>query len=135
MSNISLANGRLRGQAIAEFLVVAAVLGWWLTARSYPPQVFPSPYDVGASLLANALSLDFWLNAGISATRIVLAVAFATLLGTAIGILPRYVVWMRGVVDDVLIPFLSSFPGIAWAILGTVWFGLTPTAILIIQTL
>ncbi|MGO4842282.1 hypothetical protein AB4144_59450, partial [Rhizobiaceae sp. 2RAB30] len=78
---------------------------------------------------------EFWSNAAITASRILAAVVLATLIGTAIGLLPRYVPWAGGIVDDVLVPFFSSFPGIAWAILGTVWFGVTSQAVLIVQIL
>ncbi len=37
--------------------------------------------------------------------------------------------------NDVLVPFFTSFPAIIWAILGTVWFGLTSVAILLVQIL
>ena len=34
-----------------------------------------------------------------------------------------------------LVPFFNSFPAIIWAILGTIWFGLTSSAIMLVQTL
>jgi ABC-type nitrate/sulfonate/bicarbonate transport system permease component len=119
----------------AEIVVICAIAGWWLTSRTLPEAVFPSPFFVAQELFSLLISAQFWLDAGISASRIVAAVVLATLAGTVIGLLPRYVPVSRGIVEDVLVPFFGSFPGLAWAILGTVWFGITPTAILIIQML
>ena len=123
------------GRVLAEALVVTAIFGWWLTARTLPAGMFPSPVSVGLSFEQMALDPAFWQNAGATALRVILAVAIATPVGTAIGLLPRYLPALGGVVDDVLIPFFGAFPSIVWAILGTVWFGVTPTAVVMVQTL
>lgn len=120
---------------VSDLLVVAVVLAWWLTSRALPEGVFPGLGAVGSAVLDLAVSADFWSNAGITGLRIFAAVVLATFIGTAIGLLPRYVPWFGGIVDDVLVPFFSAFPGIAWAILGTVWFGVTSQAVLIVQIL
>lgn len=126
---------RVRAHAFAETLVLVALVGWWLTSRSLPPTVFPTPLEVATALGRMLLEEEFWSNAAATGLRVVGAVTLATMLGTIIGLLPRYLRWTSGIVDDVLVPFFSSFPTIALAILGTVWFGVTPKAILFIQTL
>ncbi len=120
---------------IADLLVVAALAAWWLSSQLLPEGIVPGLGDLAVTTFQLLTSADFWRNAGISASRIFGAVIIATLLGTAIGIMPRYLPWTSRIVDDALVPFFSSFPGIAWAILGTVWFGVTSTAVLIIQVL
>lgn len=120
---------------VSDLLVVAVLAAWWLTARALPAGVFPGLGAVGRAVLDLAVSAEFWSNAAITASRILAAVVLATIIGTAIGLLPRYAPWLGGIVDDVLVPFFSSFPGIAWAILGTVWFGVTSQAVLIVQIL
>lgn len=124
-----------RSRFVADLLVVVVVLAWWLTSLTLPASVFPSLGALASTTVSLAGSLDFWVNAGITALRIVLAVVAATFIGSAVGMLPRYVPWTGGIVDDVLVPFFSSFPGIAWAILGTVWFGVTSQAVLLVQIL
>jgi sulfonate transport system permease protein len=49
--------------------------------------------------------------------------------------MPRYFPVTGGIDDNVLVPFFTSFPGLAWAILGTVWFGVTSQAVIIVQLL
>ena len=120
---------------VAELFVVAAVLVWWLTSKQLPPTVFPSPYNIFWEMVRLSTDGEFWKNAAATASRVLCAVALSTVLGTALGLLPRYFKWTGGIVDDVLVPFFNSFPAIIWAILGTVWFGLTSTAIIIVQML
>lgn len=119
----------------ANLLVVAAIAIWWATAGALPDGVLPGLGEVGSSFLRLAASGEFWMNALQTAMRVFAAVIVATLLGGAIGVLPRYLPWAGGIVDDVLVPFFTSFPGIAWAILGTIWFGVTPQAVFIVQVL
>ncbi|SMF62464.1 sulfonate transport system permease protein [Xaviernesmea oryzae] len=122
-------------QAVADLLVVGVIAVWWLTARAMPADVFPSVAKVGQAFLGLATTGEFWANAGTTALRIFGAVCIATFLGTLLGLLPRYIRWTGGIVDNILVPFFSSFPGIAWAILGTIWFGVTSQAVLFVQVL
>jgi NitT/TauT family transport system permease protein len=118
----------------AESLVLIGIFGWWLTSLKFPVTVFPSPANVFIELGHLAIDPEFWINAAITGSRVLAAVLAATFFGTVLGLLPRYVPWTRGIIDDVLIPFFNSFPAVAWAILGSVWFGITPKAILVVQT-
>jgi ABC-type nitrate/sulfonate/bicarbonate transport system permease component len=120
---------------IAELFVAAAILAWWLTAIQLPPNIFPSPLKVFWELVRLSTDAEFWGHALATGSRVIFAVILATLISTALGLLPRYVPWTGGIVDDVLVPFFNSFPAIIWAILGTIWFGLSSTAILLIQML
>ncbi len=129
------AGSRRLGRLLAELLVVIAIIGWWLTARTLPDGIFPSPAGVAVVLSQLLVDPNFWANAGATALRVSLAVAIATPIGTMLGVLPRYVPATGGVVEDVLIPFFGAFPSIVWAILGTVWFGVTSTAVVIVQML
>lgn len=124
-----------REKALADLLVGFAILAWWLTARGMPEDVFPGIGSVTRAFLSLGVSYDFWSNAGVTAIRIFGAVALATIAGSLIGIMPRYVPWTGSIVDSILVPFFSSFPGIAWAILGTIWFGVTSQAVLFVQAL
>ncbi len=124
----------LTGRLMAEGLVVAALFIWWLTAQQLPDTVFPSPVNVFVELGRLATDAEFWKGAAITGGRVLGAVIAAVVIGTLIGLLPRYVPWTQGIVDDVLIPLFNSFPAVAWAIIGSVWFGVTPLAIVLVQT-
>lgn len=135
MSDLVQSNtGRFTGQLYANGLVAVGLLAWWLTSLSFPT-TFPGLGAVLRAISELAMSTEFWSNVGITSLRIGGAVILATLIGSFIGLLPRYVPWAGGIVDDILVPFFSSFPGIAWAILGTVWFGINSGAVLIVQVL
>ncbi|BCH29344.1 sulfonate ABC transporter [Mesorhizobium sp. L-8-10] len=122
-------------QLVANLLIVAAVVGWWLTSQTLPTRIFPPLTAVLQTLGGFAASLDFWANAGITFARIVAAIVAATLVGGIIGIMPRYLPSTGSIVDNILVPFFSSFPGLAWAILGTVWFGVTTQAVILVTFL
>lgn len=126
---------RLSQRALTESAILLVIAAWWLTSAQLPEAVFPSPPRVAGELLRMAGDGEFWGNAAITALRVVASVLLATVLGTVIGIAPRYLPWARGIVDDVLIPFFNAFPSIAWAILGTVWFGVSPSSVFLVQTL
>ena len=112
----------LTQRLVAELFVAAAILAWWMTAIQLPPNVFPSPLKVFWELVRLSTDAEFWGHAAATGSRVVLAVIIATIVSSALGLLPRYVKWTGGIVDDVLVPFFNSFPAIIWAILGTVWF-------------
>ncbi|SDR42970.1 sulfonate transport system permease protein [Rhizobiales bacterium GAS113] len=133
--SVPFVGGYTQARFIADLLVVAVIAAWWLTSLTLPAGVFPGLGSIGRAVIGLAVSAEFWSNAGITASRILAAVLLATVIGSVIGMLPRYLPWTGGIVDDVLVPFFSSFPGIAWAILGTVWFGVTSKAVLIVQIL
>ena len=125
----------LTQRLVAELFVAAAILAWWVTAIQLPPNVFPSPLKVFWELVRLSTDAEFWGHAAATGSRVVLAVIIATIVSSALGLLPRYVKWTGGIVDDVLVPFFSAFPAIIWAILGTIWFGLGSSAILLVQIL
>ena len=122
-------------RAAADLLVIAGLAAWWLTARGLPEEIFPSPRNVLVTLVHYPSDPDFLFNALMSALRVWLAVAIAAVIGTAIALLPRYVAWTSTLINEVLITFFNSFPGIAWSILGSIWFGLTFQATLVVQIL
>ncbi|HWG03807.1 MAG TPA: ABC transporter permease subunit [Beijerinckiaceae bacterium] len=122
-------------RAAADLLVIAGLFAWWLTARALPEDIFPSPWNVLITLVHYPADPNFLFNAFMSAVRVWLAVALSAAIGTAIALLPRYVAWTSTLVNEIVITFLNSFPGIAWSILGSIWFGLTFQATLVVQIL
>lgn len=134
MSDRSLTNQLFgRSALVANGLILLVLVGWWLTSQTLPERIFPSITTVVMTLGQFAVDPEFWWNAGVTFARIVAAIAAATIVGGAIGIMPRYLPSTGGIVDNILVPFFSSFPGLAWAILGTVWFGVTTGAVIVVQ--
>ena len=114
------------------FLVVALL--WEITARLgvFPPKLFPSLIEVGQA---------FWrlTELGIlphhaldTILRLLFGFALAAIFGVAIGVLMGH--WRR--MEDVFLPLVSMLapiPGIAYAPLFLLWFGLgnTPAMLLV----
>lgn len=105
------------------FLVLA--LAWEITARLgiFPPKLFPSLVEVGAAFWR--LTLDGILphHAFDTIVRLIGGFALAAVVGVAIGIL----MGRSRRIEDICLPLVSimaPIPGIAWAPLFLLWFGL-----------
>jgi NitT/TauT family transport system permease protein len=105
------------------FIVVFAL--WEIVARMgiFPPRLFPSLVEVAtafAQLTANGILLHHALD---TIVRLLGGAAFAAVVGVAIGIL----MGRSRRVEDIVLPLVSMMapiPGIAWAPLFLLWFGL-----------
>jgi NitT/TauT family transport system permease protein len=114
---------RIAARTAFPFLVVA--LAWEITARLgvFPPKLFPSLVEVGAAfvrLTANGILPHHALD---TVLRLLLGFALAAVVGVTIGIL----MGRSRRVEDICLPLVSimaPIPGIAWAPLFLLWFGL-----------
>lgn len=129
------APARPADRIVAEAFVVAAIAGWWLTALAFPNEVLPSPPEVFRQLGSMLIDPAFLKNVAATAVRVFIAVIIATVIGTALALLPRYVDWTHDIVHAIAKPVLTSFPSVGWAILGTIWFGVSGFSVLWIQVL
>jgi NitT/TauT family transport system permease protein len=125
----------LATRAVADLLVVGAIVAWQVTANAFPEGIFPTPWKVLVTIIQFPTDPEFLANALASGTRVWMAVILSTLIGTTIALLPRYVWWTGVIINDMVIPFLAAFPGVAWGIIGTIWFGLTFQATAMVQVL
>ncbi len=114
---------RVAARTAFPFLVVA--IAWEITARSgiFPGKLFPSLVEVGAAfwrLTADGILLHHTLDTII---RLLGGFAGAAIVGVTIGIL----MGRSRRVEDICLPLVSMLapiPGIAWAPLFLLWFGL-----------
>lgn len=118
---------------IADGLVVAAVLGWWLLSLGVPDFVLPSPWAVARTLGALFLSPSLLADTATSTARVVVAVAAALLIGGALAFIPYRWSVMDAIVHHRITPFLNAFPSVGWAILAMIWFGTTGTAVILVE--
>ena len=114
------------------FLVVA--IAWEITARLgvFPPKLFPSLVDVGAAFWRLTISGILPHHALDTVLRLIGGFALAAVVGVAIGIL----MGRSRRAEDICLPLVSimaPIPGIAWAPLFLLWFGLggTPAMLLV----
>jgi NitT/TauT family transport system permease protein len=121
---------QLRGQTSSAIAVVASVLtilGIWQLAVVVGNRI-PSPADTVDSLAAEAAAGQLWENLAVSANRFALGLAFALVVGAALGVL----MGLSQVADMALSDLNAAalaIPAVIWALLTTMWFGfgwLTP---------
>lgn len=107
---------------LADALTLAAILAWWLGARSLPDFVLPGPVAVGERLLALFTDADFLVHTAASTARVIVSVLLALVIGGGLAVLQRAVPALDWVLRGGVQPFLNSFPSIGWAILAAIWF-------------
>ena len=124
---------RIAERAIADGLVVAAVLGWWLLSLRLPDFLMPSPWHVATTLAGLFLTPSLLADTAASAARVVASVALAAVLGGVLAVIPYRWPVADAIVRDRITPFLNSFPSVGWAILAMIWFGTTDAAVIFVE--
>jgi NitT/TauT family transport system permease protein len=114
---------RAAGEALLPFATVAVAWELFAALGPLPPKLFPSLVTVArtfAGLLASGVLLA---HAQSTIVRLALGFALAAVLGVAVGIAMGRYRWA----EDVLLPLVSigsPVPGLAYAPLFVLWFGL-----------
>ncbi|MGQ0663802.1 MAG: ABC transporter permease [Pseudomonadota bacterium] len=125
--------GRLGERSLAESLVAAALLGWWLLARDLPAFVLPDPWSVAKTLVR--LFFDGALVPHTAATtiRVIGSAVIAVAIGGALALLPFYLPILERVVHDRIKPVLNAIPSVGWAILAVIWFDISTFSVMFVQ--
>ena len=110
-------------QAAFPFLVVGAL--WEITAHLgiFPPRLFPALEDVAAALLRLTLAGILPRHAAETLLRLVAGFWLAAIVGVSLGI----AMGRSRLAEDVFLPLVSigaPIPGVAYAPLFLLWFGL-----------
>lgn len=122
--------GGLIGNA-SLLLVLAA---WQLVSQTTLSGILPGPITVGTSLFWLLQEKAFLLDLLASALRVAGSLAAAMLIGALLALLPYWVPCLNGTVHGAIKPFLNSFPAIAWALLASIWFGVSNFTVVFVQT-
>lgn len=114
---------RVAARTAFPFLVIGLI--WEAAARLglFPPKLFPSLETVGAALIRLTVSGILPHHALDTILRLLGGFAVAAVIGVAIGIL----MGRSRRMEDIFLPLVSimaPIPGIAWAPLFLLWFGL-----------
>jgi NitT/TauT family transport system permease protein/sulfonate transport system permease protein len=117
----------------ADGLVALALVGWWAMSRHLPPYLFPGVADVFRAIVQLLIRPEFAVNTFISIGRIFLSVALALMIGGVLALAPRYVPILHDFIHERLKPLLNSFPSLGWALIGSIWFGVSSSAVIFIQ--
>lgn len=117
----------------ADLAVVAVIAIWYLAARKLPDFVLPGPVAVVQRLALLFFDPDFLVHTLASTSRVIVSVFVALVLGGALALLQRGVPALDWVLRGGIVPFLSSFPSIGWAILAAIWFPAGSLSIIFVQ--
>ena len=114
---------RAAARAAVPFLVVG--IAWELVARAgvFPKKLFPTLGEIGDALVQLTISGILPHHALDTILRLIAGFALAAALGVGIGIL----MGRSRRMEDIFVPLISilaPIPGIAWAPLFLLWFGL-----------
>src|SRR5438309_1975173 len=116
-----------RWRAIAQTALPFVVVGtlWEITAHLgiFPPRLFPALEDVAAALLRLTLAGILPRHAAETLLRLLAGFALAAVVGVSVGI----AMGRARLAEDVLLPLVSiaaPIPGVAYAPLFLLWFGL-----------
>jgi NitT/TauT family transport system permease protein/sulfonate transport system permease protein len=118
---------------IADGLVLLALAGWFVMSRSMPSYLFPDIPAVARAMASLLFDPAFATHTAASVGRIVLSITLALLLGGALALIPRYVPAANEFIHERVKPVLNSFPSVGWALLGSIWFGVSDLAVIFIQ--
>jgi NitT/TauT family transport system permease protein len=128
--------GRAIGQrALAEALVVLALLGWWWSSHQMPATVLPSPAAVGQRLIAILITPELSWHVAITALRVLVSVAIALLAGFLLALLAQAVPWLGGIIMDRILVWLNGMPSVGWAILAVIWFKVSDFTVIFVQVM
>lgn len=109
--------------AVATFVVLLAA--WWLASATglADPRFLPGPGDVLAALGAQAASGELWADIGVSALRILMGFAIATVMAVPIGTLMGVNARIEAALEP-LMDFIRYMPVVAFVPLTIVWVGI-----------
>lgn len=118
----------------AEGLVIAALVAWWLGSLALPSYALPGPIEVFKAMALLVLDPAFAVHSFATASRILIAITLAMVIGGCLALLPRYLPQFGVFVNDRVRPVLNSFPSVGWALLGSIWFGVSWFSVIFVQT-
>jgi NitT/TauT family transport system permease protein len=105
------------------FVVIAIVWQAAAWAHVFPPKLFPGLATIADTFVRLTLNGTMLVAAGATLFRLLFGFLLAAVAGIAIGLLMGRVQW----IEDALLPivsFMYPIPGIAYAPLFVLWFGL-----------
>ena len=109
-------------------LSVASILTLWaVIAALFPPTLLPGPVAVGRRLVELVVRGDFWLHLRATIQRVALGFGIAFVVSVGAGVLMGSRRRVESVFESYVLVGLT-IPGLCWAVLAVMWFGITEAA-------
>lgn len=116
---------------LAALVFLLAVIGaWQIYSAAMPPVLIPSPGRVATRFVTMWSSAGFLAYAGATAFHVMLSILIAFTAGLSIALVAHFAPVLQAAVYERLAPFLNAFPGIGWAFLALIWFGINSKAVI-----
>jgi NitT/TauT family transport system permease protein len=116
------------GRSALWLLSVASILLLWAVLAAFlPPTLLPGPIVVGRRLGELVTRGEFWIHLRATLQRVVVGFGIAFVVSVGAGIL----MGSRRRAEHVLEPYVLvglTIPGLCWAVLAVMWFGITEIA-------
>src|SRR6476620_11445983 len=122
-------------RALAEALVVLALLAWWWSSLTLPATVIPSPAAVAHRLMAMLTTPQLSWHVVLTTLRVLISVASALVLGFLLALLAHAVPWLGGIIMDRILVWLNGMPSVGWAILAVIWFKVSDFTVIFVQVM
>jgi len=118
---------RLGRPAVWLLSVASILLLWTALSALFPPTLLPGPWIVARRLGELALRGDFWIHLRATILRVAAGFVIAFVVSVGAGILMGSRRTVEGVLESWVLVGLT-IPGLCWAVLAVMWFGITETA-------
>jgi NitT/TauT family transport system permease protein len=116
------------GRPAVWLLSVASLLGLWAALSAlFPPTLLPGPLIVARRLVELAVRGDFWIHLRATILRVLAGFLMAFVVSVAAGIAMGSRRLAEGVLEAWVLVGLT-IPGLCWAVLAVMWFGITEMA-------
>jgi NitT/TauT family transport system permease protein len=116
-----------RRRAIWLLSIVSILLLWAVIAAFFPPTFLPGPLVVARRLGELAARGDFWMHLRATILRVAIGFGIAFVVSVGAGILMGSRRLAEGVFESWVLVGLT-IPGLCWAVLAVMWFGITEMA-------
>lgn len=109
------------------------ITAWWILAerKIWDPTLFPSPLEVGQTLVRLAKEGTLLDASSISLRRVLMGYAISLAMGIPLGLILGRVPTVEQTLGTLVVGF-QSLPSICWLPLASLWFGLNDRAILFV---
>jgi NitT/TauT family transport system permease protein len=121
------ASSRIGRPAVWLLSVGSILVLWAILAAFFPPTLLPGPIVVARRLGELAARGDFWVHLRATIVRVVIGFGIAFVVSVGAGILMGSRRLVEGVLESWVLVGLT-IPGLCWAVLAVMWFGITEMA-------
>ena len=119
---------------VANLIPFIAVVLWYFFSLRVPEFVLPNPLVVAVMTARLFFEPSLLIHTLVSLGRVLASVILALFLGCALVLMARYFSITRAFVGARFIPFVNAFPSLGWAMLAVIWFGVSNSSVIFVET-